>query len=410
MEKIQSTKIKELYNQLVKGNNDALDNFWEEAKIKGLPLIENIQGDDRNVNITFVYKAKDKVDIDNVVIYGAFPSYRYKENLMEQLLDSNLWFKTYKVRNDIKFFYNFSVNDFLDDDYNKRSKNLILDEFNPNTIVFPKDDEDEEDIETKKSLVTLCNVKPDIWTKPMKGNNSGTINMYRFNSKILNNTRRVCVYKPYEYKKDSEKYNLIICTDGFIHINIINAKNVLDNLMNKNLIQNSICVFVDNSKDRFNELTCNEKFSDFIGKELIPWIYSNYNVSTEPEKTTISGISLGGLTAVYLAFKSPEIFGNVLAQSGSFWWNDEWLIEKCKNTDIKPLKVYLNAGILEDRPYDDEPVMKECIEKMREVLLSKGHTVFYERFPSGHDYLGWGEKFATGLMALMGKKSDKEDI
>jgi len=81
MEKIQSTKIKELYNQLVKGNNDALDNFWEEAKIKGLPLIENIQGDDTNVNITFVYKAKDKVDIENVVIYGAFPSYRYKEKL-----------------------------------------------------------------------------------------------------------------------------------------------------------------------------------------------------------------------------------------------------------------------------------------------------------------------------------------
>ena len=32
----------------------------------------------------------------------------------------------------------------------------------------------------------------------------------------------------------------------------------------------------------------------------------------------------------------------------------------------------------------------------------------YEDFYSDHDYLGWGETLATGLIALMGKAS-KED-
>ncbi|WP_142415109.1 alpha/beta hydrolase [Hathewaya massiliensis] len=308
----------------------------------------------------------------------------------------------------IIFSYNYSVNDALNNDYKKRSKNLIVDEFNPNVVIFKKDEENKEDIETKKSLIELRNVKPDMWIKPMEGAKKGTIDLHRFNSNILNNTRRVWVYKPYEYEENNEKNNLIVLTDGFIHVNILNIKNVLDNLIDKQLIPKSICVFVDSNDNRFEELTCNESFTDFIATEIIPWTYNNYNVNTQPEKTIIGGVSLGGLSAAYIALKFPNIFGNVLAQSGSFWWNEEWLINKYKNSELMPLKLYLNVGFLEDRPYDDEPVMKECIDKMRDVLLSKGYKVFYEQFPSGHDYLCWGEKLATGLIALMGENSLNE--
>ena len=52
--------------------------------------------------------------------------------------------------------------------------------------------------------------------------------------------------------------------------------------------------------------------------------------------------------------------------------------------------------------YDDEPIMMEVINSMRDVLLNKGYSIAYENFPSGHDYLGWGETVATGLIALIG--------
>ncbi|WP_454054315.1 hypothetical protein [Clostridium sp. Marseille-Q7071] len=39
---------------------------------------------------------------------------------------------------------------------------------------------------------------------------------------------------------------------------------------------------------------------------------------------------------------------------------------------------------------------------MRDVLLNKGYSIAYENFPLGHDYLGWGETVATGLIALIG--------
>ena len=34
----------------------------------------------------------------------------------------------------------------------------------------------------------------------------------------------------------------------------------------------------------------------------------------------MAGSSLGGLTAAYVGYKHPEVFTNVLCQSGSFWW------------------------------------------------------------------------------------------
>jgi enterochelin esterase-like enzyme len=34
----------------------------------------------------------------------------------------------------------------------------------------------------------------------------------------------------------------------------------------------------------------------------------------------VAGSSFGGLAAAYTALTMPERFGNVLSQSGSYWW------------------------------------------------------------------------------------------
>ncbi|SHJ49211.1 enterochelin esterase [Hathewaya proteolytica DSM 3090] len=405
---IQSAKIADLYEKLIKGQCNALDIFWDDIKQSGSPIIEEIHGDDKNVMVTFVYRAKD--EIENVVVYGAFPSYRYKENLMEHLLDTNLWYKTYIVRNDIRFGYNYSVNDALDDDYKKRNMNFILDEFNKNKIVFLKDDEDEEDMDIQRSFVELSKVKDDVWTRKMDHKCNGTLDITRYESKSLNNTRRVWVYKPFGYDNNDndenikEKNNLIVLTDGFMQINILNAVTVLDNLIYHNMIPRSLCVFVDSNSDRVNELAFNKKYGELIVNEILPWARSKYNVTDKPEETLIGGVSLGALASAYIVLEFPNVFHNVLAQSGSFFWDNQWLINRYIDSEKVNSKFYLNVGFLEDRPYDDEPVMRDSIDKLRDVLLNKGYEVAYDRLPSGHDYLSWGEGLANGLIALMGKK------
>ncbi|MBL4936846.1 hypothetical protein JK636_13880 [Clostridium sp. YIM B02515] len=396
-----SPTINTLAEQVSAGNTNSIDLFWQDAQRCGTPLIEEIEGDNGNVLITFLYKGDS--NIKNILIYGAFPGFRYAENIMDSLLDTNIWYKTYIVRNNVKFKYNLSLNYEFDNDYKKIKAKSVLDPLNPNKIVFAKDDEDPDGAEMINSLVVLYKSKKDIWTSSRNEINKGQIELHRLPNLNSDINRRIWVYTPFNYTKSIEKFNLVVLTDGFDYLNYLSAKNVLDNLIDEKVILPTVCVLIDNSINRFEELTCNADFSNFIAQKLVPWIWDNYSVSKEASKTIIGGVSLGGLSSAYVAFKNPSIFGNVLSQSASFWWNSEWLTNEFKKSNKLPLKFYLNVGIFEDKPYDDEPVMKDAIDNMYKVLLEKGYNVKYESFQSGHDYLSWGETLANGLIELIGK-------
>jgi len=399
MEDILSGEIKKLIKDIKTERINVIEEFWKDVEEQGTPLIENIKGDDNNVLVTFLYREKD---INNMMIYGGVPGFRYNENIMEHIENTDVWFRTYKVRNDVKFKYNFSLNYELDDDYKKIKKNSVVDVLNPNEFVFPKDEENSESEESISSLVMMPKVKKELWTESREYTKKGEVKLYRLHSDILGDGRRIWTYVPYGYKEIKDPCKLLILSDGFEYLNI-SATTVLDNLINDKKISNVICVLIESTKNRYEELTCSDKYSDFIVKELIPWIYENYNVSKSPKDTIIGGVSLGGLAATYMAYKNPSIFGNVLSQSGSYWYDEQWLTNKFKESERLPIKFYLNAGVLEDNPYDTEPIMMEVINNMRDVLIKKGYEVSYETFPSGHDYLSWGETLGTGLIELLGK-------
>jgi len=133
-------------------------------------------------------------------------------------------------------------------------------------------------------------------------------------------------------------------------------------------------------------------------------------ISDKPSEAVIGGLSLGGLTASYMGLNHSDVFGNILSQSGSYWYQPEgfeneeghcWMSTQYLAADQSPLKFYLNSGVLEtkDRIIDTN-------NNLRDVLISKGHTVDFEEFKSGHDYLCWGETLAHGLISLIGMTSE----
>lgn len=367
MEDTLSSRIKKLIENIETERFNVIEEFWKYVEEQGTPLIENIKGDDNNALVTFLYRGKD---INNVMIYGGVPGFRYNENIMENIENTDVWFRTYKVRNGVKFKYNFSLNYEFNDDYKKIKKNSVIDILNPNQFVFPKDEESSESEELISSLVMMPKVKTELWTEFREYTRKGEVKLYRLNSDILGGGRRIWTYVPYGYKEIKEPCKLLILSDGFEYLSI-SAATVLDNLINDKKISNVICVLIESTKNRYEELTCSDKYSDFIAKELIPWIYENYNVSKSPKDTIIGGVSLGGLAATYMAYKNPSIFGNVLSQSGSYWYDEQWLTNKFKESERLPIKFYLNAGVLEDAPYDTEPIMMDVINNIRDVLIKK---------------------------------------
>lgn len=301
-----SPKINILMEKIKSGDTDSISQFWRDIERYGSPLIEEIHGDDENVLITFLYKGDSNVK--NILIYGSFPGFRYEENIMGRVLDTDIWYRTYIIKNNVKFKYNFSLNYDFDNDYKKIKEKSILDSLNFNKIVFAKDNEISDSTETMNSLVVLPKAKKDIWTGDRAGIEKGKVELHRILNLDNESSRRVWVYTPFDYKNCSEKFNLLVLTDGFDYLNYLSAKEVLDNLIDEKKIPSTVCVLIDNSINRFDELTCNENFSYFIGETLMPWIWKNYSVSTQPEKTIIGGVSLGGLNSTYLAFKYPKIF------------------------------------------------------------------------------------------------------
>lgn len=377
------------------------DSFLNELKLNGAPLEE--QYDDKHNLITFIYISN--FECKNVLLILPLYSENIEDNLMDRVEGTDMWYSTYKMRNDIRFGYCFSPNDSLEIECELRHKNLEKDIFNSDYTLI--------EIKSSKRKYTRSNFKLNNATQHTITSSNchgekGRIVEYSFDSKILNENRRVRVYIPFGYTNDSVGLDYLLLTDGEEHLKYLSVDLILDNLIYQKKIPKTICILIDSTENRYNELKCNDKFSRFIVDELIIWIRSIYKISKNPKKAIVSGFSLGGLTAAFLAIHHPHIFGNVLSQSGSFWYapNDQelennicWISKFYTSDKSNSIKIYLNVG-----RYENKELMIDTNEYLKRILLKANYDVELEYFNSGHDYLSWGEYLGRGLVSLFQRR------
>jgi enterochelin esterase family protein len=407
---LTSPRLIALKKALEAGNREALEGFWQEVTRTGAPLVEPIAGDDRNVLLTFLWRAKEETR--NVVVFGGVAGQEFSKNQMTRLLDTELWYRTYKVRTDARFSYHLSPNDslvsFAKIDLRdqkavlQRTSTFKTDPLNPKTYpALPA-----------ASLVELPGAPPQPWIKRSPEVPSGKIEEKRLKSAILGNERRVWVYTPPGYNVTGVPYGLMVIFDGFAYTLLVPTPVILDNLLAKELIPPMVAVVLDNPTptSRNVEMACNPRFADFLASEVVPWVRANYHVTKDAGKTIVAGSSFGGLAATFAAFRHPEVFGNVISQSGSFWWKPEgdaeheWLTRQFVTSPRLPVRFYLEIGLMESGPTPDNgPEMVVVNRHMRDVLLAKGYFVHYSEFNGGHEYLNWRGTFADALLALVGK-------
>jgi enterochelin esterase family protein len=147
----------------------------------------------------------------------------------------------------------------------------------------------------------------------------------------------------------------------------------------------------------------------------MPWLEAQYRVTTDPARTTLAGTSLGGLAASFGAFRHPERFGNVLSQSGSYWWQlvdreqryiapeergEDWLTSTFRSAAAVPVRFYLEAGTLEETVGGVS--LRRSVLEFRDVLVERGYEVTHHEFNGGHAWACWRAGFADGLLSLVG--------
>lgn len=404
--KIYSETISNLQNEIKNGHEDAIQNFWDKIEVSGTPIIEPIDGDDDNALITYIYKGDENTE--NVVVMHPTCWKDYKDNMLINIPNTNVWYKSYVLRNDVRGNYNFSVNDPLNEDWEKRDNSIRHDVYSINKLIFK---DKEVNLESIVPYFVMPKAEEYKWTIERDTINKGSLETHDLYFKGLKDKRKIHVYKPYNYSRDNI-YKLLVLTDGDAYLDVLSAKNVFDNLIAEDAIQPIIVILIDSGENRNEELMCGEVFANCLATEIMHWIKTNFNVSDRAEDTIIGGFSLGGLFAAFMGLKYPNIFGNVLSQSGSFFWSPNapeeinWILKKYKEAEKFPTKFFLNVGVLENMEYPPYSSMKDVNKEMRNILIQRDECIVkYEEFKSGHDYLMWGETLSNALLFLLGNHS-----
>jgi enterochelin esterase family protein len=385
------------------GNKGAVESFWQEMAKQGTPLIEPIKGQAGYYLVTFLWRQTGETK--NVAIYGGVTDSNFVDKQMTRLSDTDVWFKTYQLRGDARFIYAFSINDTPDLEAQKqRSSTLKSDPLNKSRRIL--------DSLPHASLVDLPDAPAQHWANRQADASAGVVEWKKIKSTILNNERMAAVYTPPGYRADATAYGLLVVFDGIAYTALVPTPVILDNLITQNRIAPTVAIILTNvtTTSRSDELPCNPRFADFLASEVVPWMRQNYNVTTDPSRIIVAGSSFGGLAAAYAGFRHPEVFGNVLSQSGSFWWKPEgdnkheWLTREFKASPKLPVRFYLDVGLMErGTSQKSDPNMLTVNRRMRDVLRAKGYQLFYQEFNGGHEYVNWRGTFADGLLFLAGK-------
>lgn len=382
----------------LKKNKDTTK-FWNMVKKTGTPLIEHLKEDD--YLITFLYKGAKH----NVRLLGGPVS---DHVFLDRLENSDIWFKSFKVKKGIRLSYQLAP-DVPNIRGTKREKRVAIlstsqvDPFNKKEYKLSKNLE--LDKYSKYSTVEILADNFIDWTKDIKADKGKVLNT-KIKSNILLNERKISIYIPnkFDYKKP---HKLLFVFDGIDYQIKIPTPRILDNLIYKKKILPTVAVFIDNPtrNSRSSELPPNKKFADFMAKELLPFVKSKIKIKQTAKDTILTGSSYGGLASMYVAFSYPELFGNVLSQSGSFWWSKkddkqpEWLTRQISKVNKKDLNIYLNAGIYETG-YSSIDIL-ESNRHLYTVLKAKGYeNIIYEEYYSSHDYFAWRANLANGLISL----------
>jgi enterochelin esterase-like enzyme len=382
----------------------AVENFWSEVQQQGTPIVESINDDNLNVLVTYLWRGRS--DDGRVVVLGDGTPGDPTNNQLALIPGTNVWYRSYRYRKDARFNYSLSPNDALTPLANlppseiaKRFSTVQSDPLNPHRSAGP----------SPMSIVSLPDAPPQPWIVKHNSVAAGTVTELKLQSKILANERSIWIYTPPNVSKTAAPPDLLVLLDGESYVRSgAPAPTILDNLIAEKRLRPVVAVGVGNLPGkRTVELTCNERFAEFLAQELVPFVRERYWVTGEARHTAIGGSSFGGLAAAFAALRFPGVFGNAIAQSGSFWWKPadesqfEWVARKYAESPYRDIRFYVEVGLMENSRFPDgRPTQLAANRHLRDVLRSRGYRVSYSEFNGDHSMLNWQGSLATALIEL----------
>jgi len=186
----------------------------------------------------------------------------------------------------------------------------------------------------------------------------------------------------------------------------LRVPNVFDNLIYRREMPVTIAVFInpgrrpdqpeatqtewgDHSANRPQEYnSLDDKYARVVVDELMPVLYSRYNISKNPEDHAIAGASSGAIAAFTVAWHRPDQFRKVISTVGSFvnLRGGHAYPDIIRSSERKPIRIYLLDGVNDNRgirggapdsTYNVERDWHAQNIRMLAALTQKGYDVNY---------------------------------
>jgi len=221
----------------------------------------------------------------------------------------------------------------------------------------------------------------------------GNVTRHIYHSEITKGERELYVYTPPEYDPN-EKYPVLYLVGGSGELpsNWIydgRANLILDNLLYEDKAVPMIIAIPNNQVIHRNHPQHTELTFDIFEKELresvIPLVDENYNTIESPKGRAISGLSMGGRHAMFIGFRSLDLFGSFGILSAGDVTAEETLAKFLNDPDVNEKVDYLfvGQGVKEASGF----LGNRCVA-LHEAL--NNHEIEHGYYVGGHGGHDWG--------------------
>jgi outer membrane protein assembly factor BamB/enterochelin esterase-like enzyme len=339
-----------------------LDEFMSSQK--SLPVIEG-----KNM-AHFVYRG----EATDMALVGDVTGFRV-EQPMNRIVDTDFFYYSTTLEPDARVAYRFTKNfqEQIPDPLNSTpSTRLTL--FGESSILAMPEWVDAKHLQVQAEVA------------------SGKIDSLKFTSTITDSSRLLKVYLPPGYDDGNARHPVAFVHGGTDALTRGKMNVSLDNLIGKTVTP-VIVVFIPplhrGGYDEYNG-ALKETYARIFVEEILPLIDRTYRTIPAPESRANLGASFSAVTAFYLTFNHPDLFGKAGMQS-IFWDLEEQrkhdaLIARADN---RKLRAYMDWGKYDLRSPLEGFDIRNASSSLFQLLRKKGLDINGGEVHQGYGWLSW---------------------